>query len=305
MTENIEGYDKCSLCPRRCGVRRSVTKGFCGAGNVPVLNLYMPHFGEEPPISGSKGSGAMFFEGCPMHCIFCQNGHISRGLTGKGMICGEHKLVEIFFELRDLGVHNINLVTPLHYAPHIERAVRLAKDQGFDLPFVLNSGGYESVETLKMFEGLIDIYLPDFKFWDSRLAAACAKAPDYRETAVKAIEEMFRQTGKAQIDPDTGLLKKGMIVRHLMIPSKLFDTKKILDHLTSRYGNDIYISLMNQYTPMPHLHKIKDVPPYLLKKVREGHYEAAVDYLAQKGQINAFVQEDDASGDSMIPDFKY
>lgn len=304
MSEEFTEYRNCRLCPRKCGIDRTEKAGICRTGAVPAVNLYMVHRGEEPPVSGSRGSGAVFFEGCPLHCIFCQNSIISKGPTSMGIPCDTGRLVEIFYELRDLGVHNINLVTALHFAPHIASAISKAREQGFDLPFVINCSGYESAETVKMLDGLADIWLPDFKYWDSKLAAQLCHAPDYREVTVSAIDEMFRQVGKADIDPSTGLMRKGMIVRHLMLPSKLFDTKKILDHLTQRYGNDIYISLMNQYTPMPHIKNAPPDLPFLLRKVPKGHYEAACDYLADKGQYNAFVQEEDASGDILIPKFR-
>lgn len=277
-------------------------------GALPVVNLYMLHHGEEPPISGrlgtedTRGSGTVFFEGCSAKCIFCQNSKISGGPTGKGEGADSSRLAEIYLELQDKGAYNINLVTPMHFAPVIADSIKRAKDNGLKIPVAVNTGGYDEVDTLKMLDGLVDIYMPDFKVWDPKTARQILHAPDYADKAASAIREMFRQVGPADIDPDTDLMRKGMIVRHLMLPGKLFDTKKILDFLTGEFGNDIYISLMSQYTPMPTLPT--DAPDFLRRTVPSGHYDSASDYLIDKGQINAFVQDSSSQGDLLIPDFK-
>ncbi|MBQ3911959.1 MAG: radical SAM protein [Lachnospiraceae bacterium] len=306
-----DDFRDCTLCPRKCGINRYEKTGFCGMGAEAIVNIAMIHHGEEPPISGfdteddSHGSGTVFFEGCTLKCPFCQNRAISQGPTGKGQVCDVDALTEIYLSLKWQGAYNINLVTASHFAPVVAASIAKAKERGLNIPFVYNCGGYESVETLKLFDGLIDIYMPDFKFWDEKLSGEIIKAPDYREVAIAAIDEMFAQTGPAVMDKDTGLMKKGLIVRHLMMPGQLFDTKKILDHLTERYGNDIYISLMNQYTPMPHLDFApaprKDI---LLRTVPLGHYDSAVDHLVDRDQYNAFVQDSTSQGDTMIPPFR-
>lgn len=292
---------KCTLCPRKCGADRSSRPGFCKVGADAVVNLYKLHFGEEPVISGTKGSGTVFFSGCNLGCIFCQNRSISA--SGKGEVISSEKLADIYKELEYKGAHNINLVTPMHFAPSVVRSLEIAKAAGLKLPVAINTGSYDSVETLKMFDGLVDIYMPDFKFWSDKISAELTGVFDYREVASAAIDEMFRQTGRIVIGED-GMLKKGLIVRHLAMPTKLFDSKHILEYLCGRYGNDIFISLMSQYTPMPHLKDLKNVPPYLFKTLNPEHYDRLNDLLCDLGQENAFVQDDSSIGDEMIPDFK-
>ncbi len=237
-----------------------------------------------------------------MRCPFCQNYAISRGNTGHGKFYTASELPDLYLRLQDEGANNINLVTALHYAPDIALSLETARNKGLSIPVVVNSGGYESVETLKIFDGLVDIYLPDMKVWSSRLAKELFHAPDYADIARGALEEMYRQVGPATIN-DAGFMTRGMIVRHLMLPGQLFDTKKVLDYLVNTFGNNIYISLMNQYTPMPQLQTM-NCPNYLNRKLSPGHYDTAADYLLGLGQENAFIQGDDASGDEMIPDFK-
>ena len=309
--DTYASYKSCTLCPRRCGIDRSQKVGFCGMGSDAVVNLYMLHHGEEPPISGplaendSRGSGTVFFEGCSLGCPFCQNRVISKGPTGRGISCDAAALADIYLSLEQQGAYNINLVTPMHFAPTVADSIGKARDLGLSIPVAINCGGYESFDTIRMFDGLVDIFMPDFKFWDSRLSSDILRAPDYREAAIAAIGEMYRLTGPVVLDPETGLMKKGLIVRHLMMPGQLFDTKKILDHLTAEYGNNIYISLMNQYTPMPHL---KDIdcprPDILMRTLPAGHYDSAVDHLCDRGQTMAFVQDESSQGDMMIPPFK-
>lgn len=304
-------YSKCVLCPRRCGVDRRVSRGYCASGDVPVVNISMIHKGEEPPISGGGGSGAVFFEGCSLGCPFCQNYKISHRArispsggaesvpAGKAVTSGE--LVRLFYDLKEKGADNINLVTPMHFAPDVAAAMELARSGGFDLPFIINCGGYENVETVRLFDGLADIWLPDFKFLDPKVSSALVNVGDYGETAVAAIDEMVRQTGPLVYD-DRGLIRRGVIIRHLMMPSCLFDTKKIIDTIWERWGDTVALSLMNQYTPMPQLQSMKGADPRLMRKLDPRHYRAAVDHLLILGKQNVFLQED-ASGDEMIPDF--
>ena len=291
---------KCYLCPRKCGADRDLKPGFCKVGQDPVVNLYKLHFGEEPVISGTRGSGTVFFSGCNLGCIFCQNRSISA--SGKGFIKTPAELADIYKELEYKGAHNINLVTPIHFAPGIAESIRIAKDSGLKIPVAVNTGAYDSVETLKMLDGLADIYMPDFKFWSEKISEELTGRPDYREVAINAIEEMFRQTGKIIVGED-GMLKKGLIVRHLAMPGKLFDSKHILEYLSRTYGNRIIISLMSQYTPMPHLKDIKNCPSYLNKTINPEHYDRLNDLLIDLGQTAAFVQDITSSGDDLIPDF--
>jgi putative pyruvate formate lyase activating enzyme len=269
-------------------------------GTLPVVARVAPHYGEETCISGTRGSGTVFFSGCTMRCKFCQNYEISS--QPKGLTMTPDMLAECYKELEKEGVHNINLVTAGHFIPHVAASVAKARAEGLSIPVAYNSGGYESVESLKMLDGLIDIYMPDMKFVSSSLSGKLCGARDYFEVCCKALDEMYRQTGPAVID-DNGLMKRGIIVRHLMLPGQLFDTKKVLDYLCGRYGNNIYISLMNQYTPFEYRYPDMKLPVFLQRKLPQGHYAAAAEYLSILGQENAFLQ-DDASGDELLPDFK-
>ena len=270
-------------------------------GSTPVVNLTMLHHGEEPPISGPGGSGAVFFEGCSLGCVFCQNFDISRGPTGSGKTLDDEELCEIYLHLQEKGADNINLITAGHFIPTVASSLSLAKKRGLTIPVAYNSGGYEDINSLKMLDGLIDIYMPDMKFFAPSLSKELCRAPDYFEVCCKALDEMYRQTGPFVLD-DNGLMKSGMIVRHLMLPGKLFDTKKVLDYLCSTFGDNIFISLMNQYTPFDYKYPKMKLPDFLKRKLPQGHYDAAADYLLSLGQTNAFIQED-ASGEELLPDF--
>ena len=293
--ENL--FDNCNLCPRRCGVNRSAGKtGFCRMPDHPLVNLIKLHYGEEPIISGKGGSGTVFFEGCSLGCIFCQNYSISRGPTGHGIEMDKNCLSDAYLKLQDQGACNINLVTPMHFAPVVAESIAVSKSSGLNIPVAVNCSGYELVSTLKLFEGLADIYMPDMKYFSSKLSSEYSKAPDYFNVCASAIDEMVRQTGDVVLGDD-GLIKKGVIVRHLILPMELFDSKHIIDYLTSRYGNRIYISLMSQYTPMP------SCTGKLAVRPSEKSCERLTSYLASKGQVNAFIQEYDSDGKEMIPDF--
>jgi len=290
--------ENCRLCPRECGINRIAgAKGVCGMGPEISAARAALHFWEEPCISGTNGSGAVFFSGCSLHCSFCQNEPVSSGRAGR--IISAERLSEIFFELKSQGAHNINLVTPTHFIPQITAALHMAKENGLDLPVICNCSGYENVEALRIWDGLIDIYLPDLKFYSSAISKMLCAAPDYFEKASAALTEMFRQTGEPQFDKD-GLMQKGMIVRHLMLPGHLFDTRRLLSYLCDTYGNKIYISLMNQYTPPASADTKPDAPDHPL---RENHYEAMVRYLQELGQVNAFIQGSGTDSESFIPPF--
>ena len=297
-------YSPCMLCPRRCGADRSGGRtGYCKTTSAVTVNLSMIHRGEEPVLGGKGGCGAVFFEGCSLRCIFCQNQGITSP-TGKGKVYDENSLADLFKELESDGAGAIDLVTPLHFAPTVANAVRLAKDTGLGIPVICNCSGYESVNTLKLFDGLVDIYLPDLKYYSSKVSAKYASAPDYFTTAALALDEMFRQTGSIKLDDAGKTMTRGMIVRHMMLPGNLFDSKHIIDYLASRFGNDIYISLMSQYTPMPHLLENEKAPEELKRTLSKDNYERLCDHLSDLGQTNAFVQEMSSQGTLMIPDFK-
>ena len=296
-------YKCCNLCPRHCKVDRTTGVGFCRCGDVPLVNLYKLHFGEEPVISGVRGSGTIFFEGCSTGCVFCQNHVISAGPTSRGEKTTPSRLADIYLELQSAGAHNINLVTPMHFAPGVAESLEKARVQGLKIPVAVNCSGYDSVETLRMLDGLVDIYMPDMKFYSPAIAKAYARCSDYFGVAALAIDEMLRQAGEPVLGAD-GMLQRGVIVRHLMLPGCLFDTKKILEYLTSRYGNKIYISLMSQYTPMPHVLADPGADERLKRTLAPGHYELMCELLADLGQTNAFVQEMGSAGGELIPEFR-
>lgn len=290
--------EQCRLCPRECGVnRRGGQLGFCGAGEEIKIARAALHFWEEPCISGSQGSGTVFFSCCTMKCVYCQNYPISTLNQGKAVTVEE--LADRFLDLQKQGAHNINLVTPTHFVPQIIEALKLAKSKGLTLPVVYNCGGYEKVETLKLLEGYVDIYMPDMKYYADRYAVKYSSAPDYFAVTTAAIKEMVGQVGKPVFDKN-GIMQKGVIVRHMMIPGLLFDSKKILDYLYDTYHNDIYISMMSQYTPMPQVKGDKR----LSQKLNKEHYEAMIAYCEEKGIENAFIQEGEAADESFIPPFE-
>ncbi|MBC3797280.1 radical SAM protein [Acetobacterium tundrae] len=288
---------KCYLCPRNCGADRDNGEiGFCGETNEIVAARATLHLWEEPCISGAAGSGAVFFSGCNLRCVFCQNVHIARAKTGKKIPV--ERLAAIFMELEAKGALNINLVTPTHYVLQIIAALELAKNQGLVLPVVYNTASYEKVETLKLLEGKVDIFLPDFKYLDPDLSRKYSKAVDYPATAKAALKEMVRQAGKPVFDED-GIMKKGVIVRHLMLPGGLEDSKNIIKYLHERYGDFIYISIMNQYTPLPHVKNF----PELDRKISSAEYDELLDYAIALGVENAFIQEGGTAEESFIPEF--
>ncbi len=240
--------NECYICPRRCGARRTDGEmGICGQGEEMRVSRIALHPYEEPPISGSRGSGTIFFCGCSLGCVFCQNKDISRG-TPVGTVYTPLKLAECMLELESMGAHNINLVTSAHFLPKIVQTLKIAR-KGLKIPVVYNSSGYESAEALRELEGLVDVYLPDFKYYSSELSAKYSFAPDYAEVATKALMEMYRQVGECTYGAD-GMLKRGMIIRHLVLPTHRDDSKRVLEHLSTILPTDkILLSLMSQYTP--------------------------------------------------------
>ena len=292
---------KCTLCPRECQVNRSIgEKGFCGCSDELYVARAALHMWEEPCISGQNGSGTVFFSGCTLKCVYCQNGSIADCTIGKNI--SVERLVDIFFELKEKGAHNINLVTPTHYTKHIIKALKQAKIQGLNIPVVYNISGYEKVETLKLLEGLVDIYLPDMKYCSDDNAIKYSNAKDYFIIAKAALDEMYRQVGTARFDAATGMMEKGIIVRHIVLPKNSDDSKRVIKYVYDTYGNDVYMSIMSQYTP---LEKIKK-RPYLLElhnKLDFEEYEAVIDYAIALGVENAFIQEEDVADESFIPDF--
>ena len=251
---------------------------------------------EEPCISGDKGSGTVFFCGCNLRCIFCQNMEISRGITGKDI--SVERLSQIFFELKDKGANNINLVTPTHFSDQIIKAINIAKDEGLNLPIVYNTSGYESVDNLKRFEGLIDVYLPDCKYYDDELAVRFSAAPHYHEIAIKAIAEMVRQTKSCTFD-DTGIIKRGVIVRHMVLPGHTSDSIHVIDSLYEHFSDDIFISIMSQYTPIK---EIKEYPE-LNRKLTKREYKKVTDHALMIGITNGFIQDGKVASESFIPAF--
>ncbi|HIR59056.1 MAG TPA: radical SAM protein [Candidatus Onthousia excrementipullorum] len=292
----LELYKKCNLCPRNCLVDRTKTLGYCKATDKVKVARSALHYFEEPSISGSNGSGTIFFSNCNLKCCYCQNKEISTDGFGKEITI--ERLSEMMLELEEKHANNINLVTPTHYVPSIIEAIKLARKKGLSIPIVYNTSGYESVETLKLLEGYIDIYLTDFKYFDNKLGKYLSKCSNYFEVASKALEEMYRQTGKNIFNKD-GLMTKGIIVRCLVLPTKSDDTKKIINYLYKKYQDNIYLSIMNQYTPV---NFIKDYP-YLNKTISEDEYNDVIDYAIDLGIKNAYMQEGGTCSESFIPAF--
>ncbi len=318
----------CTLCPRNCRVNRVEGQtGVCGqTGEIKVARADL-HMWEEPCISGENGSGAVFFSGCALHCVFCQNHNIAAGSAGKNITV--ERLAQIFLELQEKGANNINLVTASQFVPQIVKAIKLARENGLRLPVVYNTSAYEEVETLRMLEGYVDIYLPDLKYVDNKLSNKYSHASDYFEKASAAIEEMVRQVGEPEFvkeEPkraeapehveacksfgvteyqerseqgESLIMTRGVIVRHLLLPGCTEDSKAVLEYLLSTYGEQIFISIMNQYTPLPHV----DAYPELTRRVTEEEYEEVIDFALAHGIENGFIQEGGAAEESFIPEF--
>lgn len=294
---NQEILRDCTLCPRECHVDRTAGQtGYCNMTEELIVARAALHYWEEPCISGEKGSGTVFFSGCSLGCIYCQNRNIAQGLAGKHITIS--RLADIFLELEEQGAENINLVTPSHYVPQILKALHLAKDKGLRLPIVYNCSGYEMMSTLKLLEGSIDIYLPDLKYMDKHIAGRYSGCENYFTYASEAIREMVRQAGDPVFD-DNGMMKKGVIVRHLTLPGYLKDSKNIIKYLYDSFGDKIFISIMNQYTPMEAVAGY----PELNRRITEEEYEELVDYAIELGVENGFIQEGETASESFIPEF--
>lgn len=295
--KNMNKYENCLLCPRKCGInRRTGQTGVCGVSSEIKVARAALHYWEEPCISGKRGSGAVFFSGCSLHCVFCQNREISDGKEGK--VISKERLSDIFMELAGKGANNINLVTPGQYIPDIVWAVNDAKSRGMKLPIIYNTSGYENVTELKLLEGIVDVYLPDFKYMDSTLSARYSRAKDYPSVAKQALSEMVRQQPDVVIDDATGLIQKGVIVRQLLLPGHVNDAKAVLKYLYDTYHDHVYISMMSQFTPIA----LKDYPE-INSTVTKREYERLVNYALEIGITNAFIQEGDVAKDSFIPAF--
>lgn len=286
---------KCNMCPRKCNVDRNKTYGFCEASEDLKIARASIHMWEEPCISGCNGSGTIFFSHCNMKCIFCQNYDIST--RNIGYIVSVSRFAEICLELQDLGANNINLVTPTHYVNKIIEGIKLAKKKGLKIPIVYNTSGYENVDTIKKLDGIVDIYLPDLKYYSDEYAIKYSRSFKYFEYATKAIDQMYKQVGKNVFDED-GMMTKGVLVRHLMLPGLADDSKKIIKYLYDTYKDNIYISIMNQYTPIRKLEYDN-----LNRKITKEEYENMIDYAYDLGIRNCFVQDEETQSESFIPIF--
>lgn len=292
-----ELFNKCMLCPRECKVNRNNNEiGYCRASSKMKIGGYHLHLWEEPIITGEKGSGTIFFSYCNLGCIFCQNYDISLNSVGEDI--SNQRLSEIMLELQENGASNINLVTPTHYLPSIKESIILAKRKGLSIPIIYNTSGYEKIESLRLLKGLIDIYLPDFKYYDDNLGIKYSKVNNYFAYTSSSLEEMYQELGKCKYDKD-GNLVSGIIVRHLVLPGHIEDSKKVLKYLYDKYQNNIIYSIMNQYTPIRKL----DIPN-LNRKVSKEEYDNLIDYAYNLGIRECFVQEEESQSESFIPNFK-
>ena len=303
--------EQCRLCGRRCGINRTIRAGRCGMTERVYAARAALHMWEEPCISGKEGSGTVFFTGCPLGCVFCQNREIALGRRKVpqknigsrdetiGVPVTVEQLAETFLDLEGQCANNINLVTPTHFVPQIIRAVRIARARGLAIPIVYNTGSYETEETVRSLEGTVDVFLPDLKFMDPEISDRYAKAPDYFEVAEKAIRGMVEIAGQPTFD-ERGMMKRGVIVRHMVLPGHTKDSKRIIGYLHETYGEKIYVSIMNQYTPMP---GIGDEFPELARRVTKREYGRVVDYAIELGMENVFIQEGPTAAESFIPDF--
>lgn len=287
----------CSICPRNCNTNRLENcKGFCGASKDIIAAKAFLHLWEEPCISGTKGSGTVFFSGCNMKCVFCQNHTISHTMLGKNISI--ERLADIFLELQNKGAHNINLVSPTPYAVHIIEAAALSKNHGLSIPIIYNTNGYDSVETIKMLKGTVDIFLPDLKYYLSSTSKKYSHCENYFEFASKALLEMVNQVGYPKFNDD-GMLESGVLIRHMLLPEMLEESKKIIKWIKDNLGPKIFISLMSQYTPLYKANEFFEIN----KKVNEEDYEELIDYFFEIGLENGFVQERSSADECYVPDF--
>jgi len=313
---------ECYICPRNCGAdRENGQLGFCGVSNKIYIARAALHFWEEPCISGKEGSGAVFFAGCSLGCIYCQNHSISRGRRKKtdvlsvaedryselkelemnlpGLEYSIEELADCFLKLQEKKANNINLVTPTHYSLQIIESVKIAKKRGLEIPIVYNCSGYEKVETLRKLEEVIDIYLTDFKYIDSNLSKKYSYAANYGDIAKEALEEMVRQKPVNKFDA-RGMLTEGVIVRNLLLPGNVRNSKEVIQYVFDKYGDSVYLSIMNQYTPLSHVSRITP----LNRKVTKREYNRLLEYVISIGVSNAYIQEGDVASESFIPEFE-
>lgn len=287
----------CNLCARKCNVDRLNGKlGACNSSDKIKAARAELHMWEEPPISLDTGSGTVFFSNCNFRCVFCQNHEISQ--EDNGAFISIEELSNIFLRLQDKGANNINLVTPTHYVPQIIEALKIAKNNGLTLPILYNTNGYDSLDTIKALNGYIDVYLPDFKYFDDKYAIKYSKAPGYRDNVISILKEMYSQVGPNKFD-EKGRMIKGLIIRHLMLPTLLFDSKKVIDKIYNLFGDNVYISIMNQYTPMFNAFDYKELSKPLNPKL----YDSLINYAAEIGVKNAFIQESGTNTTDFIPSF--
>lgn len=291
---------KCELCPRSCGVDRTEARGYCGMGEQPCAAKAMLHLWEEPCISGTRGSGAVFFSGCVLGCAYCQNYDISAERRGRELT--EERLARIFLGLQSQGAHNIDLVNPTHFVPAVKRALLLARERGLTLPIVYNSGGYERAETLRTLDGLIDVYLPDVKYYDGALAKTLSDAPDYFDAAMSALAEMIRQTGKPRFSDD-GMLLRGTLVRHLVLPGQYRDSVEVVKRVAERFGGEILFSLMSQYTPFG---RVKTDTRFgrFNRRITTFEYRKVLDAVYAAG-LEGYTQERSSAKEEYTPDFDF
>lgn len=289
--------DNCNLCIRNCGTNRNLNKtGFCKSNNQIVVARAALHFWEEPCISGNNGSGTVFFSNCNLKCVYCQNFKISQ--DGYGKVITIERLSEIFLELQQKGANNINLVTPTHYVPQIIEGLKIAKSRGLSIPIIYNTNSIDTIETIRLLKGYIDIYLPDFKYFDDKYALKYSKITNYRENVINIIKEMLSQVGVPIFD-DNGIIQKGVIIRHLLLPGLLFDSKKVIDTIYNNFGDSVFISLMNQFTPTYNCINY----PEINKSINSKTYNSLINYAVSLGITNGFIQDEGTSTTNYIPNF--
>ena len=288
----------CTICPHNCKINRTKNPGRCKSTDKIKIALYSIHNFEEPCISGEKGSGTIFFSNCNMNCVFCQNYEISQ--LGRGKEITIEELANVMIKQQERNVQNINLVTPTSYALHIVEAIKIARKKGLEIPIVYNTNGYESVETLKLLEGYVDIYLPDLKYYYDDLAKKYSKVDNYFEIATKAIQEMYRQVGTPVLD-ENGVMKKGLMIRHLILPNEVQNSKKVLKWIKENIDSNVYVSIMAQYFPT---YKAKEIPE-IARKITKEEYEKVENYLYELDLENGYIQELGEHEEEYVPTWEY
>ena len=288
----------CTICPHNCKINRTKNPGRCKSTDKIKIALYSIHNFEEPCISGEKGSGTIFFSNCNMNCVFCQNYEISQ--LGRGKEITIEELENVMIKQQERNVQNINLVTPTSYALHIVEAIKIARKKGLEIPIVYNTNGYESVETLKLLEGYVDIYLPDLKYYYDDLAKKYSKVDNYFEIATKAIQEMYRQVGTPVLD-ENGVMKKGLMIRHLILPNEVQNSKKVLKWIKENIDSNVYVSIMAQYFPT---YKAKEIPE-IARKITKEEYEKVENYLYELDLENGYIQELGEHEEEYVPTWEY